>query len=99
MLSISNPIQFQLLTIEPPEFSLVCNSNGGPVTTISWTLNGSAAPGRSFGGSVTPLSGAASNIWRVTGRHMGEYQCSVSNVRGNASSQILTVEGMNVRDV
>lgn len=49
--------------------------------------------------SVTPLSGAASIVWRVTGRLMGEYQCSVSNVRGNASSQILTVEGMNVRDV
>ena len=34
-----------------------------------------------------------SNVLTVSGREPGDYVCSVANDRGNASSQILTIEG------
>ena len=80
-----------------PQFTLTCVTTGGPATTVAWTQDGTAL---SYGANhivtqtVTEQSTATySNVLTVTGREPGNYMCSVTNDRGNVSSQILTVEG------
>ena len=67
--------------------------------TVTWTRDGAAVSyddSHMLTQTVTDQFNITySNVLTVTGREPGNYTCSVANERGNASSQILTVEGKN----
>ena len=82
-----------------PVFNVTCTSTGGPATTVNWTRDGLKlvyiADGKYTFSQVLVNRETAeyTNTLTVTGRKPGNYQCIVSNTRGNATSKILTVNG------
>ena len=93
-LSINDPVQFTLDSANPPVFTLTCTSTGGPATTVTWTLGGSLAGGTESQIVTNMRSATYSNTLTVTGRHTGDYQCSVDNARtASPVTQTLTVTG------
>ena len=74
-------------SVDPPEFTLTCQSFGGPATTVKWWRNGElvqedsshvtsqiiVSTPRAHGN--TPYN----NTLRVTGRDTGRYFCRISN--------------------
>ena len=99
--TIPGEITFQLDTdpaTDPPVFTLTCTSTGGPATTVSWRRDGTMLSDDStysITSQVTDTETATyTHTLRVTGRLVGEYQCSVSNIRTpSGSSRSLTVAG------
>ena len=97
--TIPDEITFQLdtdPTTDPPVFTLTCTSTGGPATTVSWRRDGTMLSDDStysITSEVTDTETATYNhTLTVTGRLVGEYQCSVSNIRTpSGSSRSLTV--------
>ena len=77
-------------------FTLTCTSTGGPATTVTWTLNGSEITydtNHTLTQTVVNTTTAEyNNTLTVTGREPGNYQCTVSNARGNATSPLLVVD-------
>ena len=75
-----------------PKFTLTCNSTGGPATNVTWTVDGSPVSDdgdHSFSQVVVNRErGKYSNTLTVTGMKPGNYQCTVSNARGNDTSPI-----------
>ena len=97
---IASLIQFSLETsfkVEPPMFTLTCVSTGGPPMTVTWTRDGAAVSydaNHVFSETITNQFVANySNVLTVTGREPGNYQCNVTNNRGNDSSQVIVVKG------
>ena len=78
-------------------FTLTCTSTGGPATTVTWTRDGDTVSSDSnhvLEQFVTDqASSTYSNVLTVTGREPGNYQSTVANARGNATSQSLTIKG------
>ena len=71
---------------DPPEFTLTCQSRGGPVTEVEWSRNGVRVEEDSNNMTsqiiVDPSSNTVyNNTLRVRGREGGRYRCSVSNNR------------------
>ena len=69
---------------DPPEFTLTCRSEGGPVTTVEWRRNGEIVQedsNHTTSQIIVDLSRFAvyNNTLRVRGREGGKYKCSVSN--------------------
>ena len=97
--TIPGDITFQLDTdpaTDPPVFTLTCTSTGGPATTVSWRRDGTMLSDDStysITSQVTDTETATyTHTLTVTGRLVGEYQCSVSNIRTpSGSSRSLTV--------
>lgn len=92
-------ITFELeteLTTDPPQFSLTCRSDGGPVTTVEWERDGVMIQDDNNHSSsqivVDPLSVVYHNVLVVTGRNGGEYMCTVINDKTSLSG-IINVEG------
>ena len=96
---ISAAITFSLIEPLSPQFTLTCVSTDGPAMAVTWARDGTAVyydESHMLTQTVTDQFNIAySNVLTVTGREPGNYTCSVANERGNASSQILTVEGKN----
>ena len=96
-------VQFQLtseLNAPIPTFTLTCTSTGGPATTVSWTVNNSAviedSAHRITSQILTdPLTATYNHTLAVTGRLVGEYECTVSNNKPSSSSGMLAVVGEN----
>ena len=96
-------VQFQLtseLNATTPMFTLTCTSTGGPATTISWTINNHTVTedGNHHITSQTltdPLTATYTHTLTVTGRLVGEYECTVSNNKPSSSSRMLAVVGKN----
>ena len=80
-----------------PVFTLTCTSTGGPATIVSWRRDGTMLSNDStYSITSQVLTNATTATYthtlRVTGRLVGEYQCSVSNIRtSSGSSRTLTV--------
>ena len=98
---ITSPIKFSLETsfkVNLPVFTLTCISTDGPATTVTWTRDGAAVSydtNHVLTQTVTDqLAANYSNVLTVTGREPGNYTCSVTNDRGNDSSQSAEVQGM-----
>ena len=99
--TIPGEITFQLNAgpaTDPPVFTLTCTSTGGPATTVSWRRDGTMLSDDStytITSQVTDSETATyTHTLTVTGRLVGEYQCSVSNIRTpSGSSRSLTVVG------
>ena len=93
---------FQLNTdpaTDPPVFTLTCTSTGGPATTVSWRRDGTMLSDNSTHSITSQVltdaeTATYTHTLAVTGRLVGEYQCSVSNIRTpSGSSRSLTVVG------
>ena len=100
--TISGEITFQLNTdpaTDPPVFTLTCTSTGGPPTTVSWRRDGVVLTDNSNYTITSQIlldteKATYTHTLTVTGRMVGEYQCSVSNVRTpSGSTRNLTVLG------
>ena len=82
-----------------PTFTLTCTSTGGPATTASWTVNSSVVTEDSTHIITSQITNATTatynNTLTVTGRLVGEYECTVSNSETSSSSGIVTVVGKN----
>ena len=99
--TIPGEITFQLNTdpaTDPPVFTLTCTSTGGPATTVSWRRDGTMLSDDStysITSQVTDTETATyTHTLTVTGRLVGEYQCSVSNTRTlSGSSRSLAIAG------
>ena len=99
--TIPGEITFQLdtdPTTDPPVFTLTCTSTGGPASTVSWRRDGTMLSHDSTYSIVSQVTDAETATYThtltVTGRLVGEYQCTVSNIRTpSGSSRNLTVVG------
>ena len=74
-----------------PQFTLTCNSTGGPATTVTWTRD-----------SVTVTEGTetvlddpvtAQYTHTLTGSTAGVYTCTVANNKPSDDSASYTVQG------
>ena len=100
-------MQFQLtskLNATIPTFTLTCTSTGGPATTVSWRSNNSTvtedSAHRITSQILTDAENATyTNTLTVTGRLVGEYQCTVSNNKPSSSSGMLVVVGKKYNHV
>ena len=96
--SLSGEIVFQLNNADPPVFTLTCTSTGGPATTVSWRRDGTMLSddnNHDIMSQVTdPVTATYTHTLTVTGRLVGEYQCTVSNIRTPSGiTRTLTVVG------
>ena len=94
--TIPDEITFQLEDAVTPLFTLTCTSTGGPATTVSWRRDGTMLSDDSTYSITSQVTDAETatytHILTVTGRLVGQYQCSVSNIRTpTGSSRSLTV--------
>ena len=69
---------------DPPEFTLTCQSRGGPVTEVEWRRNGVKVEEDSNHMTSqiivdTSNNTVYNNTLRVRGRESGTYMCNVSN--------------------
>ena len=69
---------------DPPEFTLTCQSRGGPVTEVEWRRNGVRVEEDSNHMTSqiivdTSRNTVYNNTLRVRGRESGTYMCTVSN--------------------
>ena len=76
-----------------PQFTLTCNSTGGPATTVTWTRDSITVTE----GTETVLDNAMTaqytHTLTVTGRLGGLYTCTVSNNKPSSASASITVTG------
>ena len=82
--SIIEPLQFNLQTTptaDSPVFTLICISTGGPATTATWIRDGAAAIGVTSQTVVDQAAITYHSTLIVTGRQLGNYQCSITNDR------------------
>ena len=82
-------------SISPPEFTLTCQSVGGPATTVSWQRNGTTVEEDSDHETSqiivdTTANSVYENRLQVRGREGGTYQCTVRNNRNRASFRMTT---------
>ena len=91
--TIPGEITFQLDTdpaTDPPLFTLTCTSTGGPATTVSWRRDGKMLSDDSTYRITSQVTDGTAAIYThtltVTGRLVGEYHCSVSNIRTPSGS-------------
>ena len=96
-------VQFQLtseLNATTPTFTLSGTSTGGPATTVSWTVDNSTVIEDSAHNITSQVltdaeNATYTNTLTVTGRLLGEYECTVSNNKPSSSSGMLAVVGKN----
>ena len=94
-------IQFQLtseLNATTPTFTLTCISTGGPATNVSWTVNNSAVTEDSAHNITSQVltdaeTATYTHTLVVTGRLVGQYECTVSNNKPSSASRMLAVVG------
>ena len=99
-------IQFQLtseLNATTTTFTLTCTSTGGPATTVSWTVNNHTVTEDSVHHItsqvlIDPVNATYTHTLAVTGRLVGDYQCTVSNNKPSSSSGMLAVVGKTFKD-
>ena len=88
--TIPDEITFQLEDAVTPVFTLTCTSTGGPATTVSWRRDGTMLSDDSTYSITSQVTDGTTSTYThtltVTGRLVGEYQCSVSNIRTPSGS-------------
>ena len=77
------------------QFTLTCNSTGGPATTVSWTRNNITVITEGNGNTINTevVYGVSTNTLLVRERVEGLYKCTVENEVSNQSSAELNVKG------
>ena len=74
-----------------PQFTLTCNSTGGPATTVTWTRDSEMLTGSTVLNDATTAQ--YTHTLTVTGRLGGLYTCTVANARPSEDSATYTVQG------
>ena len=74
---------------DPPEFTLTCQSRGGPVTEVEWRRNGVRVEEDSNHMTSqiivdTSRNTVYNNTLRVRGREAGKYMCYITSIRYGA---------------
>ena len=93
---------------DPPEFTLTCQSRGGPVTEVEWMRNGVRVEEDSNHTTSqiivdTSANTVYNNTLRVRGRESGTYKCTASSERrSQATSRSIistsrSIEGMAIQ--
>ena len=74
-------------SVSPPEFSIICRTEGGPATHVTWTLpSGTVTDDHHVASQIivdTSHNSVYENRLQVKGRKLGTYTCIVSNNRQN----------------
>ena len=71
--------------MSPPEFTIICRTEGGPATTVTWQRPNRAIVGQGDGDHETSqiivdtTNSVYENRLRVRGREGGTYFCIISN--------------------
>ena len=90
---MNEDIGFELDSEVEPSFTLTCISTGGPATTVTW----STESGVELREQQTVLTDAATaeytHMLNVTGRHGGNYTCTVSNSAPSEDTASIVVTG------
>ena len=96
VVTLSGGMNFTLNS-DRTEFTLTCNSTGGPATTVSWTRNNITVitEGTIHTLLVDGVTVEATNTLLVTGWVEGLYKCTVENEVSSQSSAELNVKGNN----
>ena len=85
------------LTADPPQFALVCRTEGGPASTITWERDGVTIQDDNNHSTsqivVNAESAVYHNVLVVTERQGGVYRCTAMNSKTEHSDTI-TVEGI-----
>ena len=90
--------------VSPPEFTITCQTQGGPATTVDWVLNsrfiGLEESDYEFSQVIVDTShnSVYKNRLRVRGRKNGTYYCVITSGIVNYFSEVggYTVDGMLV---
>ena len=70
-------------TVSPPEFSIICRTEGGPATSVSWVgpLNTKVQENRDHEISQIIVDTSCNSVYenrlRVRGRESGTYRCTI----------------------
>ena len=75
-----------------PQFTLTCNSTGGPATTVTCTRDSTTVTNGTKTLLVTPSAEYVHTL-TVTERIAGVYSCTVANNKPSSSTAKLTVKG------
>ena len=76
-----------------PQFTLTCNSTGGPVTTVTWTRNDVTFTRGTETVLIDPVTAQYTHTLTVSGRPEGLYTCTVSNSKPSQDSVQLKIDG------
>ena len=98
--TINGPPQFSLDTVPTasiPVFTLTCVSTGGPATTVTWTRDGVGVAGVTSQTVISMATVTYNNTLTVTGRLLGNYECTVTNDRGTAVNSLM-LEGESMQN-
>ena len=76
-----------------PQFSLTCNSTGGPATTVTWTRNDVTFTRGTETVLIDPVTAQYTHTLTVSGRPEGLYTCTVSNNKPSQDSAELNTQG------
>ena len=76
----------------PNQFTLTCNSTGGPATTVTWTRDSVTVTEGTQTVLNDPETAQYTHTLTETERQEGIYKCSVANAISNKSKE-LTVRG------
>ena len=77
-----------------PQFTLECNSIGGPATTVTWTRDSTTVTEGTQTVLDDPVFAYYKHTLTVTGTLWGLYTCTVSNNKPSSASASVTVIGI-----
>ena len=76
-----------------PQFTLTCNSTGGPATTLTWTRDSTTVTEGTETVLNDPVTAQYTHTLPVTGRLTGLYRCNVANNKPSSRMAAFTVQG------
>ena len=76
-----------------PQFTLTCNSTGGPATTVTWTRDSTTVTEGTETVLNDPVTAQYTHTLTVSGRPEGLYKCTVSNNKPSKDSVQLKIDG------
>ena len=76
-----------------PQFSLTCNSTGGPATTVIWTRDDVTFTRGTETVLINLVTAQYTHTLTVSGRPEGLYTCTVSNNKPSQDSAELNTQG------
>ena len=71
-------------SVSPPEFTITCHTQGGPATTVKWTVNAiDVLQNSDYESSQVIVDTSRNSVYenrlRVRGRHSGTYFCLIKS--------------------